>query len=226
MNKILGVILGFPKTLRLNFCLFGIKKAVLFPIVLAPNVKVNWKSLYKGAISLSNYKPGIVNIGFFEGVGATTSNSTVIDIRGNGHICLLGKTCIARGSYFLVDNADVSIGKDFHGGNNLKLIARKKISIGDNVLTSWDCTIMDSDGHDIYNMSNNTIINTAKEISIGNNVWIGANVYILKGTLIPDSCVVAARSFFSSQELDEKCSIYGNSGNDVRLLQKKIYWKQ
>ena len=31
-----------------------------------------------------------------------------------------------------------------------------------------------------------------KEIKIGNNVWIGANSIILKGSVIGDNCVIAA----------------------------------
>lgn len=226
MNKFVSIILGLPKTLRLNFCVFGIKEALVLPILVAPNVRINWKALHRGTISLLKYKPGLVNIGFYEGIGGTTSKKTIIDIRRNGHLQFSGKTCIARGSYVLIENADVCIGNNFHGGNNLKLIARKKIIVGDNVLISWDCTIMDSDGHDIYNKKMNKILNVAKDVSIGNDVWIGANVYLLKGTHIPNGCVIAAGTLLSAEELSEQCAIYGNRVNGIRLIRKEIYWKQ
>lgn len=226
MNKFVSVILGLPKTLRLNFRVFEIKEALSLPILVAPNVRINWKTLRRGTISLLKYKPGLVNIGFYEGIGATTSNKTVIDIRKNGHLQFNGKTCIARGSYFLIENADVRIGNNFHGGNNLKLIARKKITVGDNVLISWDCTIMDSDGHDIYNEKMSKIMNVAKDVTIGSDVWIGANVHLLKGTHIPNGCVIAAGTLLSSEELIEQYAIYGNQTNDIRLIKRKIHWKQ
>lgn len=70
--------------------------------------------------------------------------------------------------------------------NNCILTCRGKITIGPN------CAIFDHD-HDY--MSKNRMENyKIGSILIGKNVWIGANVTILKDSVIGDNCVIGAGS--------------------------------
>ena len=72
------------------------------------------------------------------------------------------------------------------------LIAMKKISIGDDCLFGPNVIIVDHD-HD-YSYINNQRGNHYKmdDVIIGNNVWVGGNVTILRGTRIGDNCVIGA----------------------------------
>ena len=75
--------------------------------------------------------------------------------------------------------------------------AYKSISIGDNCLIAGNCQIMDGNGHslsftDVENRIHTT--GSAKGITIGNNVWIGANTYVLPGVTIGYGSVISANS--------------------------------
>ena len=84
-------------------------------------------------------------------------------------------------------------------GNNCRLNgayihAEKKIVIGNNCVVASGVHIIDSNGHLVYS-SNRTIgRDNPEEIIIGNNVWIGINSIILKGTTIGNNCVISAGS--------------------------------
>lgn len=90
-------------------------------------------------------------------------------------------------------------------------------------MLSGHILILDTDYHPIYNKSNMQRINHDKEIHIGDKVWIGANVTILKGTNIGNNIVVGASSLVAGNLLAEN-SIY--SGNPIKIIKKDIVWNK
>ena len=92
-----------------------------------------------------------------------------------------------------VDGASVSIGNNSRL-NGVYVHAQKEIKIGENCVIAAGVNILDSNGH-IVNSTNRTKgRDTPESIIIGNNVWIGLNSTILKGTNIGDNSIVAAGS--------------------------------
>ena len=77
--------------------------------------------------------------------------------------------------------------------NNM-IACREKIEIGDNVQLSPNVQIYDHD-HD-YRTSGGIKAGKYRtdSVKIGNNVWIGANTVILRGTVLGDNCVIGAGS--------------------------------
>ena len=100
------------------------------------------------------------------------------------------------------DNSSVS-------SNNI-IACREKIKIGNNVQLSPNVQIYDHD-HDFRVKSgiSEGMYKTAP-VEIGNNVWIGANTIILRGTKIGDNCVIGAGSI-----------VKGNVLSNSVFLQKK-----
>lgn len=117
--------------------------------------------------------------------------------------CMLKKNTCLR----CRDNSELYIGNNVFFNNSCILTCRKKIKIGNNVIFGPNVMIFDHD-HDYMseNMVNNFLYG---EIIIGNNVWIGANCIILKGTIIEDNCVIAAGSIVKNTV--PKNSVYYNS---------------
>jgi len=94
------------------------------------------------------------------------------------------------------DNAKIKIGNNtrIHG---TCIHAYKSISIGDNCLIAANCQIMDGNGHDISfpDVANRIhTVGDAKEIIIGDNVWIGAGTFVLPGVTIGKGSVISANS--------------------------------
>lgn len=91
-------------------------------------------------------------------------------------------------------DAVLKIGKNVSLNCNNMIVCREEIIIGDDVQLSPNVLIYDHD-HD-YSVVGGVKTGEYKTspIKIGNNVWIGANAVILKGTTIGDNCVIGAGS--------------------------------
>lgn len=84
-------------------------------------------------------------------------------------------------------------------GNNCRINgayihAKKSITIGNNCVIASGVNIIDSNGHQTLSTDRTIGSDIPSEIIIGNNVWIGINVIVLKGSRIGDNCVLAAGS--------------------------------
>lgn len=76
----------------------------------------------------------------------------------------------------------------------------KHCFIGDNCMFSFDILIRNSDHHLIYDCENNKRINPTKSVFIGDHVWIGQLVNILKGTRIDSGSIVGASSVVAGKK--------------------------
>ncbi|WP_407450194.1 DapH/DapD/GlmU-related protein [Fibrobacter sp.] len=88
--------------------------------------------------------------------------------------------------------AECIIGNNSSVNSNNMIACHERIVVGDNVQFSPNVQIYDHD-HDfrVTGGLDENKFRTAP-VEIGNNVWIGANTVILRGTKIGDNCVVAA----------------------------------
>ena len=88
---------------------------------------------------------------------------------------------------------------------------------------SHDVFLRTSDSHPIYDL-NGTRINNAKNILLGNHVWIGMQSLILKGTIIGDNVIVAARSTVTNTSESNPNIIL--AGSPAKQLKHHIQWER
>ena len=166
----------------------------------------------------------MLQIGYipFKNAMSSKRDRCVINIEKNSCIVLCGKASFSAGSCI-----NVTSGGQLIIGNNCSFNARtniechKKISFGDNVLVSWDCQFMDTDFHFI--VIDNEKKNNRESVSIGNSVWICCDSIILKGSYIPDGCIIGAKSLVN-KKLGKINSLY--AGNPASLKKENISWKE
>ena len=95
----------------------------------------------------------------------------------------------------MVDKPDslIKIGKNtrIHGSC---IHAFGEVVIGENCLIAANCQIFDASGHSSQISNRLESQGESKPISIGNNVWIGANSIILPGVTIGDGAIIGAGS--------------------------------
>lgn len=142
----------------------------------------------------------------------------------DGCLTFQGKATIGSGSVLCINKSGICcIGEKFRVTAGASLICRHKITLGSNVLISWDTLIMDSDHHLIFN-AGNKLLNPDAPVQIGNNVWIGCRSTLLKGTAVPDGCIVAAGAVLTGK-FEENNSIIGGSGSGQRVIRSEVNWK-
>ena len=124
-------------------------------------------------------------------------------------------------------NFDIFYGNDVHifSGGKLeldsgfinsygKIECHKYIKIGKNCAIGPYAIILDSDGHQILGKCNTA------EVIIGNNVWIGARVTILKGVHIGDGAVIAAGTIVN-KDVPAKSLV---AGNPMHFICDNVEW--
>lgn len=87
-------------------------------------------------------------------------------------------------------NANIKIGSRCFFNHNVSITCVEQIKIGNNCNFANNVVIVDYD----HKLSSLGVIDglNSKPIKIGNNVWCGANVTLLKGITIGDGAVIAA----------------------------------
>lgn len=101
--------------------------------------------------------------------------------------------------------------------NGVYIHAQKKIIIGQNTVIASGVNIIDSNGH-ITNSFDRTVgRDIPEEIVIGDNVWIGLNAIILKGSQIGKNSIISAGSVVQGK-FPENSLIVGNPGKLVKHL--------
>lgn len=101
--------------------------------------------------------------------------------------------------------------------------SNSNIIIGDDCMFSYDTHVYNTDGHPIYDKNTGKRINYAKQIQIGNHVWVAWGVTILKNVIIADNIIVGRSAVVSKSLLEEHCVF---AGVPARIIKKDIYWER
>lgn len=154
---------------------------------------------------------------------ASIFNSS-ISINGNCNqiffeegVYLVDSKLILRG-----ENCKIFIGKEstFGGVRIINVGNNNNILVGHNCLFADFIEVWSSDTHSIYD-SEGKIINPELPIIIGNNVWIGSYVKILKGVTIGDGAILGMNTLVT-KNVDPKTV---NVGNPMRCIKENVTWK-
>jgi galactoside O-acetyltransferase len=109
------------------------------------------------------------------------------------------------------------------------IICATGVTIGDDVLISWGCQIVDHDSHALIWVHRASDVQSWYEgrkdwskvptapVVIGNRVWIGFNVLVLKGVHVGDGAVVAAGSVVT-RDVPANSLVGGNPARIIREL--------
>ena len=99
-----------------------------------------------------------------------------------------------------------------------------KIIIGEDCMIAGEVDIWGSDAHYIYDTVTNQIINNnTKPIIIGNHVWIGQGVKILKNAHISDNTIIGGSSVVTKCFNENNVAI---AGNPAKIIRRNVNWKR
>ncbi|OXS59080.1 DapH/DapD/GlmU-related protein [Rossellomorea vietnamensis] len=144
---------------------------------------------------------GVLRGFWFKVIYSKNIKSTIFSLQSNSSIEIFNKSSRLYIGKFAFIRKNASIRIDFNGlltigdkvflNDNCTINCVKHISIGKFTKIGPNVSINDHD-HNYKNQSNGHLVKG--EVYIGENVWIGSNVVIVRDTFIGDNAVIAAGS--------------------------------
>ena len=148
---------------------------------------------------------------------------------------MVGSLYVAEDAMLRVDAFDVYAGSRINVNMGAKLVLGSgymnhdcvidcfdSISIGHHVVISERVVLRDSDNHSIQDAGDTVSDRSAETapIVIGDHVWIGMNVIVLKGVTIGEGAIVAAGSVVN-KDVPAHCLV---GGVPARVIKTNVSW--
>lgn len=130
---------------------------------------------------------------------------------------LLGKSdgAFINPPFYCDYGTNIEVGKNFFANYNCTILDVAKVRIGDNCQLAPNVAIYTA-GHPVHPVSRNSGYEYGKEITIGDNVWIGGNAVICPGVHIGNNVVIGAGSVVTKDVPDWVIA----AGSPCRVLRK------
>lgn len=146
---------------------------------------------------------------------------TLVLLREGAKWSINGDVLLYYGDTLQVHKDAQLVTGDLRMNTGSTLICAYKMTIGQKVSAAREVFIFDSDHHPVYN-ADNVRINEAKEVVIGDNVWIGLKSIVMKGSHIESGTVISAHSLVSGS-IPGHCLV---ASAPARPVMKDIHWER
>lgn len=176
----------------------------------------------------------------------TSYPGITIQKTGTGnHVKIYEGTKFTNVRLMLSSDCNISIGKSKFGIINLAIWASEKtvvsigsdfscwgvqirchepeceVRIGNDCMFSEEILIYPTDVHAIYDIFENTVLNQAKPILIGDHVWCGRRVSILKGVTIRNDVVIGMGAIVTKKFNENNIVV---TGNPAEVVKRGVNW--
>ena len=186
-------LISIPKSFYVSGKLVGWRQAFHLPIMVRYNCVLNDLS---GHVDFgdSPIRYGMLYIGFSStGIFDPRYSRSIIEL--SGVLKVKGKGMFGQGSRISIAKTGVmTIGDGFSSTAEGTFVCANRISIGEGTAMAWSAMIMDTDWHSTMNTETGELYQAAGEVTIGKHCWLGTRSMVVKDSLIPDGCILAANS--------------------------------
>lgn len=200
-----------------------IKRIISFAGVLLPFL---CKNKLSGCHACKTYIRGYGNNVKID--GKSKLKKPVVRIIGNNNTFSMGDNCRVgpKCSFWIVgDNCEICIGGRCTFNNHVHIFAQEdnsRIVIGNDCMIANNIIIRTSDSHPIYDSNTGLRLNAAKNIFIGNHVWIAPWARIMKGVVVKDGAIIASNAVVT-KDVPQNCIVAGVPSREVKY---NVMWKR
>ena len=106
------------------------------------------------------------------------------------------------------------------GNTRLSCIEGRKITIGERCMFSDCIEIRTGDSHSILNEQGHRI-NPSRDVTIGQHVWVGQGVTILKGVYIHQDSILGTKAVVVKSTTNGGVVI---AGNPAKIVKENVNW--
>lgn len=200
----------------------------------------------KRLTALSNYRDDLGNV--IESP-TTFDNNIVVSIRGKNNLVIVDKNArIAQMNIMLdCDNGTLIVGPNSVNAvrMNVRIGQDSTVKIGADVTTTATCFVSavegasvtfgddvmiasgnqfrSDDAHPIFDVRTGKRTNPARDVTIGNHVWIADQAVVLAGAIIGDGSVIGYRSIVTNRKIPNNCVA---AGSPAKVVRKHIAWER
>lgn len=148
------------------------------------------------------------------------SNVANLVIRGKGKVNIDYRSGFRTGTILnLAEGAKITIGREVLFNDRCLFNSHSSITIGSRTVIGQNVCIYDHD-HDYRNIENLRKEFVASPVSIGEDVWIGSNVTILRGVEIGDRCVIGAGTVVRGK-IPADSLVYTNQPLNIKPIRRE-----
>lgn len=154
----------------------------------------------------------------------TVVNGGIIEFQGNQNLISINQQCNINGAFHCkTDNGHLTIGASTTiGWAQITLHEPGSITLGKDCMLWGNIYIDVSDMHSILDVETYERINRPQDIVIGDHVWIGKDVHILKGVNIGKNSIIRVKSLVT-KSIPENSMVLGNP---AKVIQSGVTWKR
>ncbi|MFY7813965.1 MAG: hypothetical protein ACOVRK_02125 [Chryseobacterium taeanense] len=198
--------------------MFGLQKGLKLPIYFFG--EVSFPNLSGSCVINAPLRRGMIQFGCDDENILYTREPIRVYISGS--LVFNGPARFAKAVQILVWNKGVlEIGDNAWVGSFTKIVSFRNIKIGSDFLCSWECQLFDTDFHFLMNTVTNSIQDNSRPILIGDKVWLGSRVSVLKGSFLSNRTVVASSSLCNTDYSSHGDSII-LGGVPAKLIKKNM----
>lgn len=143
---------------------------------------------------------------------------------GSNNTVEFGEGCVAKSASFYTedDGNTILTGDNTHYAGRIHIAVTESTTcaVGKGCLFSSDIVIRTGDSHSVLNEAGERI-NPAKDVVIGDRVWIGYRAMITKGVVIPENCVVGTGAVVT-KPIGKSGAVV--AGVPARIVKENIHW--
>ena len=201
-----------------------------------PNVKISYAKLYFTKIhclsgcsvnlSRSNISKSSFNLhgsgNLIKAENAEISDS-IITVQGVNNRVIIDEQVKLRKATIVVRGSNCSIyigaGSTFGQIRIVNVGKNNTVSIGKSCLFADNIELWASDTHSIFDIDGK-FINAERPVTIGDNVWIGSYVKILKGVTIGSGAIVGMNTLISKNIAAKTLNV----GHPIRCIKEDVTW--